>query len=203
MGSRLWIFRAIQPLGLFGAAAAGGLVISSPDPDAPSIAPRPCASLPILRPLIPGRLLTGLHSRRVECPTPSWWKGICNKDRYRGSSAARVFLSQRDHLPGRCRCKDTRIRATYFYPGAFPALEWECVELVLRFMYLAYGVPPYAANGNGIVYNYSGSAMEKVNGGIKGRAPVPGDVLSYCAWCTYGHTSVVTASASTAPAMGR
>jgi surface antigen len=82
----------------------------------------------------------------------------------------------------------------YFYESAFPVYEFQCVELVLRFMYQAYGVAPYMANGNGIVSNYSGTSLVKIANHTTGKAPQPGDILSYCPGCTYGHTSVVISS---------
>jgi hypothetical protein len=60
----------------------------------------------------------------------------------------------------------------------------------MRWMYLAYGVPPYAANGDHIVYNYSGGIMVPVlgnNGGTPPGLPSPGDVLQF----SYNHTAVV------------
>ena len=42
-----------------------------------------------------------------------------------------------------------------FFPGAWGELEWQCVELSMRFMYLAYGVSPYGANGKDVVDNYT------------------------------------------------
>ena len=38
-----------------------------------------------------------------------------------------------------------------FFPGAWGEFEWECVELSMRWMYLAWGVNPYPANGWDVV----------------------------------------------------
>ena len=45
-----------------------------------------------------------------------------------------------------------------------------------------------------MVWNYSGSLLKKVTNGTPGVAPQAGDVLSYGAASTFGHTSVVTSS---------
>ena len=64
----------------------------------------------------------------------------------------------------------------------------------MRFLYLAYGIAPYSANGSQVVWNYSGSLLTKIANGTAGLAPQPDDVLSYGATSTSGHTSVVAAS---------
>ena len=46
-------------------------------------------------------------------------------------------------------------RLVRFFPGAWGELEWQCVELSMRYLYLAYGVLPYGANGKDVVANYS------------------------------------------------
>ena len=64
----------------------------------------------------------------------------------------------------------------------------------MRFMYLAYGVQPYSGNGRDVVNNYSGSRLQKIQNGTAGKAPQPGDILSYYYFDPYGHTSVVVSS---------
>jgi hypothetical protein len=91
-------------------------------------------------------------------------------------------------------------RLVNFYTGSWGEYEWECVELSMRWMYLAWGVPPYAANGNTIVDNYAtynpdGPALVVVQNGTVGRAPQPGDVLELSDNSGgFGHTEVVTSS---------
>ncbi len=83
--------------------------------------------------------------------------------------------------------------AEYFYSGAYQVLEWECVELSMRWMWQAYGVQPYSANGNTIASNYSssrGGNVVYVYNGYSAPLPVMGDVLQYSGG-TNGHTSVV------------
>ena len=83
-----------------------------------------------------------------------------------------------------------------FFPGAWGELEWQCVELSMRFMYVAYGVSPYGANGKDVVNNYTsaaGGGLVKVTNGTSGKAPAPGDVISFGATTTSasGHTGVI------------
>ncbi len=68
----------------------------------------------------------------------------------------------------------------------------------MRWMYLAWGVRPYGANGNGVVANYpNGKAgyprLTKVTNGTR-SAPVAGDVLSIDNSDADGHTEVVATS---------
>jgi hypothetical protein len=83
----------------------------------------------------------------------------------------------------------------HFFAGSYGVYEWECVELSLRWLYLAYGVPPYAANGGTIWSNYSpsmGGGLQQIANG-SGVAPVPGDVVSWPGFNNGpGHTAVVT-----------
>jgi hypothetical protein len=87
-----------------------------------------------------------------------------------------------------------------FYNGApWGVLEWECVELSLRWMYLAYGTPPYPGNGDQLYYNYhANSGGQKLyqiaNSPGPPYIPHGGDVLSYETGGSGGHTSVVRAS---------
>jgi hypothetical protein len=95
--------------------------------------------------------------------------------------------------------------AVQFFQNAHGEFEWECVELVMRWLYQAYGVTPYPANGNQVVRNYPvfhpNGPLEVVVNGTAGRAPVPGDVLSYGPTTQFGHTSLVI-DAQVDPATG-
>ncbi len=191
-GGRLWILRATQPAASFAQASAStaGMTLTSATLDAPS------TSAAALR----NRLAATATPSPVSPSTaaadpfylasPAWWTATCDSKHYYGSY--KLGSGYRNVITCGPQAQygypDVLV---YFYNGAFPAYEWECVELALRFMYLAYGVPPYAANGGYIVSNYSGSKLKRINNNT-GVAPVPGDILSYCSYCTYGHTSVVT-----------
>ena len=149
-------------------------------------------------------------------PTPSWWSGTCDTNVYSAAAAGLVGqalpaypLSADATWDGLTACGP---RPEYgegpdvgvLFPGAqWGVLEWECVELSMRWMYEEWGVEPYPANGSDVVWNYAtfqshynptGPALTAIANNGDGPMPVPGDVLSYGATSTAGHTSVVAAT---------
>jgi hypothetical protein len=134
-----------------------------------------------------------------DLPFPSWWNGDCDTNNYyavTGISAYPLGTSYRavkacGPRPYWDGAPDVLVQ---FFSGAWGEYEWECVELSMRFMYLAYGIHPYPANGKDVVPNYSGDRLDKINNGTSGRAPQPSDILSYGPNATWGHTSVVIGS---------
>ena len=127
-------------------------------------------------------------------PYPSWWSGDCDKNNFPGSFAmGGIYKGVKA-----CGPVNTQ-RGVQFAPGLHGELEWQCVELSMRFMYLAYGILPYSGNGKDVVWNYTPKSTDKVNlvkisNDTAGKPPQAGDVLSYGTTSTYGHTSVVTGS---------
>ena len=198
-GGRLWIIRSAGPLPRTrGAEAdfAAGTSISANN--AVERAPGPRTELarvggaPAARPRV-----TVVPRVSVDPPAvhaPRWWSGVCDVNNHPGSFP----LSNWDGLtacgPGVNR--GGMDVAVSFFPGAWGELEWECVELSMRWMYLEYGVRPYAANGAEVVANYTkadgGDLMQIVNDGS--TVPRPGDVLSLEPISSDGHTAVVTAT---------
>jgi hypothetical protein len=133
-------------------------------------------------------------------PTPSWWNGPLDDTTYRSGSGGLHSYALGAAYGGLVPCGP---RPAYgegpdvlvqFFPGGHGQFEWECVELSMRWMYLAYGVAPYPGNGNQVVKNYPNShpngLLEVIVNGTVGKAPVPGDVLSYGPTSQFGHTSV-------------
>ena len=123
-----------------------------------------------------------------ELPQPAWWSGRCNAGRHVGAYALGASfrgVQACGPQPGK-----TTGRLVFFFPGAWGEYEWQCTELVYRFLYLAYGVAPYNGNGDQVVDNYrpsfGGNLVKVMNG--SGALPAPGDVLSYVSV----HTSIVT-----------
>jgi|GEM_PF-5634283 CHAP domain len=80
----------------------------------------------------------------------------------------------------------------HFFPGASEEQEFECTELVKRYLYMAYGLAPLrSTNGNQVVDNYTAHypMLHRVlNDGASQITPVVGDVLSY----SLNHTAIVT-----------
>lgn len=136
-------------------------------------------------------LLVGVAGTIHALPTPSWWSGVCNKNNYTASYP--LGASHNDVSacgPGSTQGGDF-MHQVNFGVGA-SQYQWECVELAMRYMYLAYGISPYMLSGNArtIVSDYAGSRLEKkVNSGSE--LPTPGDVLAMNI-SEYGHTAVVT-----------
>ncbi len=161
------------------------------------------ASPVALRRLSPANLQT-----RRSVQAPSWWRGgACDPTNYPGSHS----LGASWHGLVACGPGPTQGGSDHdvsFFPGAWGEFEWECVELSMRWMYLAWGVNPYPADGWDVVldynlpsykakYNPNGPPLVVVNNGTIGAVPQPGDVLSVARSQAnpYGHTAVVTANA--------
>ncbi len=130
-----------------------------------------------------------VRRRTADLPQPSWWNGVCDSGNYRGArplGASYRGVQACGPQPGRSQGRLVR-----FYPGAWGHYEWQCTELVFRFMYLAYGVTPYnAPTGGQVVDNWRpeyGGNFEKVRNG-SGALPSPGDIVS----TTATHTAIVT-----------
>src|SRR3954469_9067990 len=129
-------------------------------------------------------------------PAPSWWAGSCDSANYPGAHPLGASFRNVEVCGPRPGADGAPNRLVRFFPGAWGELEWQCVELSMRFMYVAYGVSPYGANGKDVVYNYNpaaGGGLVKYFNGTPGVAPAPGDVLSFgpTASSSFGHTGVV------------
>jgi hypothetical protein len=141
-------------------------------------------------------------------PFPSWWSGDCDTNNYQAKAGQPAYLLSAGAVwdgleacgprPGYNEGPDEGVR---FTGAQWGVLEWECVELSMRWMYLAWDVEPYPANGKGVVWNYatfegtynpSGPTLVATANNGSGALPQPGDVLSYGTTSTFGHTSVVT-----------
>ena len=133
----------------------------------------------------------GVVQRRTgDLPQPSWWNGVCNANVYRGAKplgASYRGVQACGPQPG-----GSMGRPVFFFPGAWGLYEWQCTELVFRYLYLAFGVRPYnAPTGGQVVDNWRpeyGGSFEKVRNG-SGALPSPGDVIS----TTGTHAAIVTA----------
>lgn len=193
---------------LRGLAAAGvALAVTLPAMRSAAATGRPA----VTRPLSPAAD-RALAARRAARPgdglqpddslsRPGWWGGPCDGSStgdYPGSrSNGAVFDGLVSCGPGPNQGGSDHL--VHFFPGAWGEYEWECVELSMRWMYQAWGVAPYGANGNDVVANYpegaSGyPAIERIANGTPRRAPQPGDVISVDNADQFGHTEVVAAS---------
>jgi hypothetical protein len=125
--------------------------------------------------------------------TPSWWNGDCDAGGYAGAHHLGATWNGLIACGPRPITDGAPDRTVRFFPGAWGEFEWECVELSMRWLYQAYGVHPYSANGFDIVDNYTsadGGGLVKIANG-SGHAPQPGDVIEFR---SADHTGVVTSS---------
>jgi hypothetical protein len=210
-GSRLWIIRALQAAPPGQSAKALGLPAAVPDIDLNSLdVTQPSSSLSASKSALPKSLGGHAVSSAGNIPAPPWWNGqVCDATHYAYSTfngvqqnpAHRPSYALGGSYRGILACgprpyydaaPDVIVQ---FFPGAWGQYEWECVELSMRFMRMAYGIAPYSGNGKDVVWNYRGTELVAVPNGTVGAVPAPGDVLSYCAGCVrVGHTAVVSAS---------
>jgi hypothetical protein len=124
--------------------------------------------------------------------TPPWWSGTCDVDNYPGAQPLGTVWHGLIACGPRPRGEGGR--PVHFFPGAWGEYEFQCVELSMRWLYQAYGVRPYNANGDQVVANYDaatvGGGLVKVTNATPGSRPLPGDVISF----TSVHTGVVMGS---------
>jgi len=137
---------------------------------------------------------------------PSWWNGDCDATAWNAAAAGRGWTGAGAHRLG---ASYRGVAVCGPRPGADGApdllwakpgwgeLEWQCSELAFRFMAQLYGVAAYGANGGDVVRNYTASAgggLVKIDNGIAGVAPMPGDVISFDNAGAAGHVGVVASS---------
>lgn len=185
-GNRVWLVRSTQYAGIFqdnGHASAAdepiALISSSLD--------QPSTSLRLSRESQPA-VEADVIASATELPSPAWWNGVCDVNNFPGSSP--LGASYR----GVKTCGPLNTNHLVNFGAGVSQYEWQCVEYVKRYLYLAFGIVPYLGNGNTVVKNYPGTRLEKVLNGTPNKGPFAGDVISYNGPSTYGHASLVTAS---------
>lgn len=190
-GKRIWIIRASQ---IYTGEVTqeginnkinhlAGVSVDSPDLNKPS------TSLVMLNKVPEDDLVNKVGaSSASDLPFPSWWDGDCNVNNHPGSYPLGVSYR------GVKACGPLHLLVEVDFGVGVHQYEWQCPELSKRYLYLAYGTPPYIAHGKDVVWNYPSSNLEKIPNGTPGKGPHPGDVLSYGSDTTYGHTSIVQQS---------
>jgi len=140
----------------------------------------------------------------VDVGPPAWWSGVCDDDNYFNATGVHSFLLRVDGVDGSWHgvpaCGPFTFRYPYpshivhFAPGAWGEIEFECVELVMRFLYQEWGIAPWPGNANKIknispeqesieFYNNNGT-----------QAFVPGDIITEdgITQNSPGHTVIIT-----------
>lgn len=139
-----------------------------------------------------------IQSTPQDVGTPAWWSGTCNDGNYypaMGIHAAPLGSSWHNVLACGPRPSYTSGNPDHlvsFYYGAWGEYEFECVELVMRFLYVEWGIHPFPGNGN-TLKNYIPSSMTFLPNGY--HSMVPGDAITEngSQVNSFGHTAVVTA----------
>ena len=128
----------------------------------------------------------------IDVGAPSWWNGVCDKVNYHNGTGINSTLLTAWHGVSACGPVPTTDFAVLFFPGAHGEYEFECVELVMRFLYLEWGIAPWPGNGNTIKNNPPASIVFYPNDGARGI--VTGDILTENASSqnSVGHTVIVT-----------
>lgn len=157
-------------------------------------------------PLLPSPLYNN-----VTLSNPKWWTGTnganCDGTNYYNKSIPHTNSVQlgTTTFRGEKACgpmpflKAPNV-TVYFYKGAPPEGEWQCTELVKRYLYQAFGAPDLGStNGNQVVTNYANSDnlfTSYTNDGTPYQVPVVGDVLSFNEFTKGdgGHTAIVIGS---------
>ncbi len=138
---------------------------------------------------------------------PSWWDGDCDANRFNRIAASFGWDGAGAHRLGAVYLGVPVCGPRPWVDGSPNVLwgragwgeaEWQCVELAQRFMAQVYGTRAYQANGSQVVKNYStayGGNLVKITNGTVGRAPVPGDIVSFTTPNNpWGHVGVIARS---------
>jgi hypothetical protein len=127
----------------------------------------------------------------VDVGLPAWWSGVCNDDNFFKDMGIHSFaIGTPWHGVYPCG-PQYYMHLVRFFPGAYGEFEFQCVELVMRFLYLEWGIAPWAGNANTIKDAPPSSVVFHPNGthGI-----VPGDILTEQGTTanSTGHAVIVT-----------
>jgi len=196
-GPRLWLIRASAEITSASAATAftlsvSGLVVTSSDV---TVRTTVGAGLSVLT-------THAYPSPMQDLARPSWWNaGTSPCDQSLLSTSAPLGETFRNMYACGPLYLGTQYPTTGF-PGTAQEYEWQCVELSMRYMYLAYGQGSFPLSGGSafnIVDNYPGSFLQKVHNNVPSErsrhAPQPGDIIAEYTSDPNGHTAVVTRSA--------
>jgi hypothetical protein len=133
----------------------------------------------------------------IDVGTPFWWSGVCDDDNYfEATGVHSIPLGALWH--GVPACGPVTYRPPYpsrlvrFFPGAWGEFEFECVELVMRFLYQEWGIKPWIGNGNTIKNSPPDSIEFYINNGT--HAFVPGDIITEDGntQSSSGHAMIIT-----------
>jgi hypothetical protein len=128
----------------------------------------------------------------LDVGTPSWWSGECNDDNFFAATGVHSFpLVAAWHGVPACGPLYS-MHLVRFFPGAHGEFEFQCVELVMRFLYQQWGIAPWAGNANTIKDAPPGSIVFYPNDGT--HILIPGDIITEDGSTpnSYGHDMIIT-----------
>lgn len=138
---------------------------------------------------------------------PAWWDGDCDANRFNRIAASFGWDGIGAHRMGASYLGIPVCGPRPWVDGSPNVLwgragwgeaEWQCVELAQRFMAQVYGTRAYQANGSQVVSNYRttyGGNLVKISNGTVGKAPAPGDIVSFTTPNNpWGHVGVIAKS---------
>jgi uncharacterized delta-60 repeat protein len=133
----------------------------------------------------------------IDVGTPAWWSGVCNDNNFYPATGSHSYVlgsppgSAVWHGVAACGPFNS-MHLVRFFTGAFGEYEFQCVELVMRFLYLQWGIAPFNGNGNTIKDHYPTGSMVFYPNGT--HAIVPGDIVTEQGTSpnSGGHAVVVT-----------
>lgn len=161
----------------------------------------------IWSPISPGQPPTSTSLLNNVSLTPGWWNGDkCDSTHYDNDPAnpnhlQAAPLDSGAAYRGEVACGPMPLTSKVDVPVTFPGAtaseyEWECTELVKRYLYQAFGTPDdVAAYGYQVVDNFQNDLLMKhQNNGTPYVYPMIGDVLSFAETSPgeHGHTAIVT-----------
>jgi hypothetical protein len=131
----------------------------------------------------------------TDVKTPAWWDGVCDANNfYKATNDDSFPLGNPWHGVLACGPRTSVARnpnPVHFTSNAWGEYEFECVELVMRFLYQEWGIEPWAGNANTIKDSPPDSIIFFQNDGT--HAIVPGDIITEEAPSgNYGHAVIVT-----------
>lgn len=121
---------------------------------------------------------------------PDWWNGDCDSGNITGAHAVTSWQGVEACTP------NPDIYAWFPLNNKTHQLEFECTELVMRFLNLEWSIQPWYGNAQDIFGNAPTNSMIRYNNGDSSHPPVAGDILTenYKASAPKlnGHVAVIT-----------